>query len=212
MLKKAIVFTILILVIVSYGVSEEYTASPGDRLFIYVLKYAGFNQEVMVRSDGKISYIGGDLKVEGLNTEEIANKIKERLKGHILKPIVFVSPMAKGNEIFVLGAVNNPNVYRFGFTDELELRQVIAMAGGISQAGADLTRVTVIKKEQEIKHYDITKFDSFEPIWVYPGDTVIVKPWEFDADKRGDVVFKYTPAAIQWLKRKGFLKEIEGEF
>lgn len=49
-------------------------------------------------------------------------------------------------------------------------------------------------------------------LWIRPGDTVIVKPWEFESDKRGDVIFKYSPAAIEWLKRKGFLKEIEGEF
>ena len=49
-------------------------------------------------------------------------------------------------------------------------------------------------------------------LWIRPEDAVIVKPWEFESDKRGDVIFKYTPAAIEWLKRKGFLKEIEGEF
>ncbi len=49
-------------------------------------------------------------------------------------------------------------------------------------------------------------------LWIRPGDTVIVKPWEFEGDKRGDVIFKYTPAAIEWLKRKGFLKDVEGEF
>ena len=49
-------------------------------------------------------------------------------------------------------------------------------------------------------------------LWLRPGDTVIVKPWEFDSDKRGDVIFKYTPAGIEWLKRKGYLKEIASEF
>ncbi len=49
-------------------------------------------------------------------------------------------------------------------------------------------------------------------LWIRPGDTVIVKPWEFEGDKRGDVLLKYTPAQIEWLKRKGFLKEVEGEF
>jgi len=49
-------------------------------------------------------------------------------------------------------------------------------------------------------------------LWIRPGDTVIVKPWEFNANTRGDVLFKYTPAAIDWLKRKGFLKEISSEF
>tara|TARA_Y100000310_G_C20664977_1_gene806985 strand:- start:335 stop:694 length:360 start_codon:yes stop_codon:yes gene_type:complete len=49
-------------------------------------------------------------------------------------------------------------------------------------------------------------------LWIRPGDTVIIKPWEFDSDTRGDVLLKYTPAQVQWLKRKGFIKEIESEF
>ncbi|MAG02289.1 translation initiation factor eIF-1A [Candidatus Pacearchaeota archaeon] len=49
-------------------------------------------------------------------------------------------------------------------------------------------------------------------LWIRPGDTVIVKPWEFDGDRRGDLIFKYTPAAIDWLKRKGYIKEIVSEF
>lgn len=49
-------------------------------------------------------------------------------------------------------------------------------------------------------------------LWIRPGDTVIVKPWEFEGDKRGDILFKYTPAAIEWLKRKGIIKEVSSEF
>ena len=49
-------------------------------------------------------------------------------------------------------------------------------------------------------------------LWIRPGDTVIVEPWEFDGDTRGDILFKYTPAAIEWLKRKGFIKETKNEF
>jgi translation initiation factor 1A len=44
-------------------------------------------------------------------------------------------------------------------------------------------------------------------LWIRPGDTVIVKPWEFEGDKKGDIIFKYTPAAVEWLKKRGFLKE-----
>ena len=49
-------------------------------------------------------------------------------------------------------------------------------------------------------------------LWIRSGDIVIVKPWEFDGDKRGDILFKYTPTAIDWLKRKGFIKEVASEF
>jgi translation initiation factor 1A len=49
-------------------------------------------------------------------------------------------------------------------------------------------------------------------LWIRPGDTVIVEPWEFDKEGRGDIVFKYTPAAIEWLRRKGYIKDMGNEF
>jgi translation initiation factor 1A len=49
-------------------------------------------------------------------------------------------------------------------------------------------------------------------LWLRPGDTVIVEPWEFETDTRGNVIFKYTPAQIDWLKRKGFIREMTDEF
>jgi len=48
-------------------------------------------------------------------------------------------------------------------------------------------------------------------LWLREGDVVLVEPWEFD-NERGDVIFKYNPSAVEWLKRKGFLKDISGEF
>jgi translation initiation factor 1A len=45
-------------------------------------------------------------------------------------------------------------------------------------------------------------------LWLRPNDFVIVEPWEFD-DEKGDVVFKYSPAAIQWLREHEHLKNIE---
>jgi len=39
-------------------------------------------------------------------------------------------------------------------------------------------------------------------LWLREGDVIIVEPWEFDKDK-GDVLFKYTPAAIERLKKMG---------
>ena len=49
-------------------------------------------------------------------------------------------------------------------------------------------------------------------LWIRPGDFVIVKPWEFEGDKKGDILFKYTPAAVEFLKNRGFIKEVASEF
>ena len=174
MFKKIITPAILILILVSCVIADEYRVAPGDSLSIYVLGNVGYNQGVIVRSDGKISYIGGDLEVQGCTPEEIADKIEERLKKYINDPVVFISPHAKANEVFVMGAVTSPNLYRFGATDKLELRQALAMAGGMPESGADLTKVAVIRSNGQVNRYDITQLDNFQPVYVYPGETVIV--------------------------------------
>lgn len=48
-------------------------------------------------------------------------------------------------------------------------------------------------------------------LWLRPNDIVIIQPWEFDKDK-GDVIFKYRPTQIQWLKKNGHLKSDKTEF
>jgi translation initiation factor 1A len=48
-------------------------------------------------------------------------------------------------------------------------------------------------------------------LWLRPGDVVIIEPWEFD-NKKGDVLFKYRPTQIAWLKKKGYLKSESLEF
>jgi translation initiation factor 1A len=50
-------------------------------------------------------------------------------------------------------------------------------------------------------------------LWVREGNVVIVEPWELGGDKSGDVIFKYrSKAEVNFLKKKGHLKNIEEEF
>jgi translation initiation factor 1A len=42
-------------------------------------------------------------------------------------------------------------------------------------------------------------------VWIREGDIVIVSPWDFQSDKRGDVVWRYTHAQADTLRRKGML-------
>lgn len=49
-------------------------------------------------------------------------------------------------------------------------------------------------------------------LWIRPGNIVLVEPWEFEGDIKGDLIHTYKPAEIQWLERKGFLKGIQEEF
>lgn len=46
-------------------------------------------------------------------------------------------------------------------------------------------------------------------LWVRENDIVIVEPWEFSGDEKGDIIFKYSKSQVQFLKNKGYLKKIE---
>ncbi|MBS3176213.1 translation initiation factor eIF-1A [Candidatus Woesearchaeota archaeon] len=51
-------------------------------------------------------------------------------------------------------------------------------------------------------------------LWVREGDIVLVEPWEFCGEGKGDVIFKYKPIQVRFLQRRGYLKNLEdlGEF
>jgi translation initiation factor 1A len=42
-------------------------------------------------------------------------------------------------------------------------------------------------------------------VWIREGDVVLVSPWDFQSDKRGDVIWRYTKAQADWLKKNGYL-------
>ena len=42
-------------------------------------------------------------------------------------------------------------------------------------------------------------------VWIRNNDIVVVSPWDFQSDKRGDVVWRYTHSQADMLRRKGLL-------
>lgn len=46
-------------------------------------------------------------------------------------------------------------------------------------------------------------------LWVRENDIVLVEPWELSGDEKGDVIFKYRPIQVQFLRKKGYLQQLE---
>jgi len=46
-------------------------------------------------------------------------------------------------------------------------------------------------------------------LWVREGNIVIVKPWEYGGDIKGDIIYKYKPTQVAYLKRNGHLTKID---
>ncbi len=42
-------------------------------------------------------------------------------------------------------------------------------------------------------------------VWIREGDIVLVSPWDFQADTRGDIIWRYTRGQADWLRKKGYL-------
>jgi len=42
-------------------------------------------------------------------------------------------------------------------------------------------------------------------VWIRQGDIVLVSPWDFQFDKRGDVIWRYKRNQVDWLRKKGYL-------
>lgn len=51
-------------------------------------------------------------------------------------------------------------------------------------------------------------------LWVRQGDTLLIEPWELGGEGKGDIIFKYKPNQVKWLKKRGIIKEMieEEEF
>lgn len=43
---------------------------------------------------------------------------------------------------------------------------------------------------------------------LHEGDYILIQKWEIEKDTKGDVLLKYTPREVEWLKNKGFIKGI----
>ncbi len=42
-------------------------------------------------------------------------------------------------------------------------------------------------------------------MWVKENDVVIVKPWEIEGDKKGDILWRYYPLQARILRERGYI-------
>jgi translation initiation factor 1A len=42
-------------------------------------------------------------------------------------------------------------------------------------------------------------------VWIRKGDVVLVSPWDFQPDKRGDIFWRYRKNQTEWLGSHGYL-------
>ena len=48
-------------------------------------------------------------------------------------------------------------------------------------------------------------------VWIRINDIVLVAPWSFQSNKRGDILWRYTQAQAEKLRSLGYLKNLPEE-
>jgi translation initiation factor 1A len=42
-------------------------------------------------------------------------------------------------------------------------------------------------------------------VWIREGDIVLVSPWDFQSESKGDIIWRYTRAQAEVLRKRGYL-------
>ncbi len=42
-------------------------------------------------------------------------------------------------------------------------------------------------------------------VWIREGDIVLVSPWDFQSDSKGDIIWRYTRSQAEQLRKNGYL-------
>ncbi len=121
---------------------------PGDIFQLEIVGEKDLPKQYQVAADGSVSfpYIGL-ISVAGLEPQQLAAKVKQRLIGLdiLLNPTVIVRVQEyRSKRVSILGEVKKPG--SFSLTPQMSLLQLVSQAGGLSslaqEARVNLTRTT----------------------------------------------------------------------
>ncbi len=126
----------------------EYQLGAGDTIRIQVFQNPDLTMETRVTENGTASYpLVGSVKIGGMTIPAAEQAIAKALKdgGFIQAPQVNIALLVnRGNQVSVLGAVNRAGRFPLE-TFNTRISEMIAIAGGISAAGADTVILTGVR-------------------------------------------------------------------
>lgn len=125
--------------------SPEYRIGPGDSIRITVYQNPDLTLETRVSENGAINYpLLGAVRIGGMAIASAEMTIAKALQAgnFIQKPQVNIQLLHyRGSQVSVLGQVSRPGRYPLE-TFNTRLSEMLATAGGITPAGADVVTVT----------------------------------------------------------------------
>ncbi len=163
--------------------AAEYRLGAGDAVRISVYQSPDLTLEARVSESGIVSYpLLGNVKIGGLGVSAAEKLIADGLKnGNFVKSpqVSVLVTQVRGNQASVLGQVNRPGRFPLEAPD-LRLSDLLAMAGGISVAGADNVILIGARNGQRIrKEIELASIfgsaDAGADLLVLNGDVIYVE-------------------------------------
>jgi polysaccharide export outer membrane protein len=126
----------------------DYKIGPEDLLEINVFQAEEFKTLVRVTSEGYIKFpMVGKIKAAGMSVSELEDYLSKKLEKYIVEPVVSVFVKEyRSQQITVLGAVKNPQVYTV--TGQKYLVDVLSMAGGLTEDAGDICVIQKVIQEE----------------------------------------------------------------
>ncbi|UCE86401.1 MAG: polysaccharide export protein [Deltaproteobacteria bacterium] len=127
----------------------EYRIQPGDQLGIHFTFNERLNQEVLVRSDGRISLpLVEEVDAAGLTPRALEMRLTELYAAEIERPEISVMVRVSAQRVFIFGEVRKPGEIRW--VPELTALQAAAQVGGFTDR-ARLEGVVLIREDQSFQ-------------------------------------------------------------
>jgi len=155
---------------------------PGEFIQIKVFQEPDLDTSVRIPGDGHVNFpLIGEIALAGQSVQQATRVIHDRLQARFLvNPQVSIAVLESAKRLFtVLGQVQRPGTYRFPEQQELDLLQVIGIAGGYTRL-ADPGRIIVKRRidgAEKVIRLDgkrLAKGESVEPFSISTGDVITV--------------------------------------
>jgi protein involved in polysaccharide export with SLBB domain len=155
---------------------------PGELVQIKVFQEPDLDTAVRIPGDGHVNFpLIGEVALAGQNVQQATRIIHDRLQARFLvNPQVSITVVEPAKRLFtVLGQVQRPGTYRFPEQQELDLLQVIGIAGGYTRL-ADPGRIIIKRRidgSAKIFRLDgkrLARGESGEPFSIISGDVITV--------------------------------------
>ena len=197
-----IIVSLLLMVLSPMAVlAKDYTIAAGDKLTISVAGEPEYQTDGVVRSDGKIVVRNlGEIKAQGLTSDQLQADITAKLKDYIRQPVVTVGLSGMSNaRVYVTGGGVKPMVI-----DASQNRTLLNLLTSLGDTSSiDMRNASVIRDGQEVKKdfYDLyVGSDVSQDIPLMAGDTVMLPP---TASNRGVYVVGAVNAPKVVIFREG---------